>query len=307
MQSKHGRGLQLARNALTALLCASLTVTGIGAAAAQSIELRWKLEPGTELVYRVSVETETELPQGMGTVTMRMETTQRWSVQEVDGDGNAVVRATTGRVRMSMSGPMGTMSVDSADETGSGSPLDGISAMAGTSYSVVMDPRGALVGMSGIDEMLEELRAQIANPAVHATLDQMVSEEALRAQWEQGVGALPAEAVSVGSTWDNTFRWPIPQAGSMTVVTSHEVESIDEGLVVIGVSGTMSLADGAAASSPIPVRFGDATIMGTSRFDAGRGLLLGSEATTAIEMSMAMGGREAGITMASTMTLELVE
>ena len=293
------------------VLLGALTATGIGAAtiaaAAQTIELAWKLEPGTDLVYRMSVQSETELPQGMGSSTMNMDTTQRWSVLAVDGDGNATVRLTTDRVRMSIGGPTGTMTVDSADGTGSGSPLDAVTAMAGTSYSVVLDPRGTLVEMSGVEELQEALRARIADPSAQAMLDQMLSEEALRGQWGQGMLALPAEAVGVGSTWENTFTMAVPPMGSMTVATSLEVESVEGDLVVVGSSGTMSLSDDAAASSPIPVRFGDATMVGTGRFDNGRGLLLDTEGTIAFQMIMAMGGQETTMDMVTTVTLELIE
>ena len=56
----------------------------------------------------------------------------------------------------------------------------------------------------------------------------------------------------------------------MAAAASHEVVSIDGDLVVIGSSGTLSLADGGAAPSPVPVGIGEATMTRTSRFDNGR-------------------------------------
>ena len=302
---------QPARSNLKVLLCAAVVVSGIGAASplpavAQTIEPRLKLEAGTELVYRQSVQSETELPQGMGTSTMNMESTQRWSVLDVDGDGNATVRLTTEGGRMRFGGPMETM-LDPADRESAGSPLDVMQALDGTSYTVVLDARGALVRMSGLEEMREALRARIPDPSGHAMLDQMLSEDTLRSQWAQGVHVLPAEAVGVGSTWDGTLAMPVPLLGTMTLVTSYRVESIDGGLVVIGSSGTLSLADDTPAASPLPVNFGDITTVGTSRFDAGRGLLLGSDSTFTFRMSMAMGGQETVLDSVSTVSLELVE
>ena len=94
------RNPQLANCVRTAVLCAALTLAGlIVPAAMQRVELMWKLEPGTDLVYRDSQQVETELPQGMGTSTMRWDSTQHWSVLEVDGDSNATVRLTPGRCR----------------------------------------------------------------------------------------------------------------------------------------------------------------------------------------------------------------
>ena len=236
---------RLAGSARTALLCAALALPGIVAAAAMSaavqrVELAWKLQAGTDLVYRQSVQGETEMPQGMGTSTMRQDSTQRWSVLEVDGDGDATVRVTTERVQMSLDGPMGATSVDSADQGSSGTFLDVVKAIAGTSYTVILDPRGALVMMSGLEEMREALRAQMPDPSGQAMLDSMLSDEALRSRWAQGGLALPSEAVGVGSTWDSTYTSPIPAFGSMTAVVSYRVESMDGDLVVIGSSGTMS-------------------------------------------------------------------
>ena len=82
---------------------------------------------------------------------------------------------------------------------------------------------------------------------------------------------------------------------------------MDGDLVVIGSSGTMSLADGAATASPIPLKLGNTTIVATSRFDAGKGLLLGTESTMLLQASMAMGGQEIVIDTVTTVTLELFE
>ena len=48
-------------------------------------------------------------------------------------------------------------------------------------------------------------------------------------------------------------------------------------------------------------------IVGTSRFDAGKGLLLGTQSTMSVQMSIAMGGQETVIETVTTMTLELIE
>ena len=82
---------------------------------------------------------------------------------------------------------------------------------------------------------------------------------------------------------------------------------MDGDLVVIGSAGTMSLAAGAAASLPVPVELGDATIVGTSRFDAGKGLLLVTESTMSLQVSMAMDGQETVIDTIMTVALELIE
>ena len=308
--SSRGRNPQLAGRVRTTVLCAALVLAGAVAlmhAVVQRVELAWKLEAGTDLVYRESQQVETELPQGMGTATMRSGSTERWSVLEVDGSGNTTVRMTTEQVHMHFDSPMGSTNVDPADQGDSGTFLD---AVAGTSVTVVLDPRGVVVEMSGLEGMREALRAELRDLDVPALLDSMLSDEALRSQWAQGsfLVPLPTGPVGVGSTWDSDFASPIPGFGLMTAATSYRVESIDEDIVVIGISGTLSLPDGAAASSVVPVQVGDMTIVGSSRFDAGKGLLLGMENTARIEMTMAIVDQEmVVIKMVMTTTVELIE
>ena len=301
-----------AGSAGTALLCAALALPGMIAAAAmpaaaQRVELAWKLEAGTELVYRQSMQSETGMPQGMGTSSMRSESTQRWTVLEVDGDGNATVRVTTEQAQMSLDGPLGASGVDPADPAGSATFREAAEALAGTSHTIVFDPRGAVIGTSGLEEMREALRAQVPDPSTQAIVDSMLSDEALRGQGALESLPLPTEAVGIGSTWDSNYTSAIPTFGSMTAVTSHRVESMDGDLVVIGSSGTMSVEDGGATSLPFPLELGDTTIVATSRFDAGRGLLLGTESTMRLQMSMAIGGQEIVIGTVITSTLELIE
>ena len=196
---------RIAGRARKAVLCAALALAGGAAAmpaAVQRVELTWKLEPGTELVYRESQQFETELPQGMGASSVRSESTQRWSVLEVDGDGNATVRLTTEQAQMNLDLPMGATSVDSADQGGPGTLPD-------ANYTVVLDPRGVVIEMSGLEEMREALReqAQDLSSPILATLDGMLSDEALRGRSAQDSLALPlpTEPVGVGSTWDSDF------------------------------------------------------------------------------------------------------
>lgn len=93
----------------------------------------------------------------------------------------------------------------------------------------------------------------------------------------------------------------------MTAATSYRVESMDGDIVVIGSLGTMSHADDAVTSLPFLLTLRDTTILGTSRFDAGKGLLLGTESTMSLQASMAMGGQETVFDMVMTVTLELIE
>ena len=55
------------------------------------------------------------------------------------------------------------------------------------------------------------------------------------------------------------------------------------------------------------MQFGDIPIIGTSRFDVGKGLLLGTESTMRLEMTIAIVGQETVTETVMTTTLELIE
>lgn len=293
---------------LLALASARAETLGVPSEPSQSTELRWKFTEGAELVYRMTMYNEMELPQGMGTSVTDLETTQRWEIIEIADNGDATIRLTTDRVRMSMQSPMANMTVDSAEETPpSGTPLDAITAMAGTSYTVVIDATGTLKSLAGLEEMRETLRQAMQDPSIAEILDPMLTDDTLRSQWQQGIYAMPEEAVSIGTTWNRSFTLPVAMLGNMTTDSRYEVEAIDDDIAVIASMGTMSIAESGDRTSPMSMQFTRVDMIGSARFDIGRGLLLHSENTMTMEMSMALGGQEVVMASIATSTLELVE
>ncbi len=293
---------------LVALTSAAAETPGAPLERSQSAELRWKFTEGAELVYKQTVRSETELPQGMGTSVTDIESTQRWEILEIADNGDTTIRVTTDRVRMSMQSPMANMTVDSAEETPpSGTPLDAVTALVGTNYTLVLDATGTLKSLEGLEEMREKLLQAMPDPSMAQILDPMLTEDTLRSQWQQGIYTMPEEAVSVGTTWNRSSTMPIPMLGNMTVDSEYEVEAINDGIVVIASTGTMSIGESGDSQSPVPMQFNNMEMIGTARFDIGRGLLLRSESTMTMEMSMAVGGQEMVMGSIATTTLELVE
>ena len=268
------------------------------------IELAWKLETGTELAYRMSMDVELELPEAMGRFTVNMEVTESWNVVDVDGAGDATIRVTIERVGMRFHGPTGTVSIDSADETDSRSPLDPFKALAGTDYSIVLGPRGTIVGTSGVEEVRDELR-RAANPSIQAAIGQLQSEGTLR-QWAQAGLTFPQGVVGVGYAWESTHEVPVPPFGSMTAVSAHEVESMDGDIVVIGSSTNLLPASFTPEVFRIPVRGGRLVAASTSRFDIGRGLLVDSHGTTTMQVIVESGREDAVVDTVTTVSVELL-
>ena len=72
---------------LLALASARAETLGVPSEPSQSTELRWKFTEGAELVYRMTMYNEMELPQGMGTSVTDLETTRRWEIIEIADNG----------------------------------------------------------------------------------------------------------------------------------------------------------------------------------------------------------------------------
>ena len=118
---------------------------------------------------------------------------------------------------------------------------------------------------------------------------------------------MPEESVGVGTTWSHSFSVPVPMFGNMTTDSQYEVEAVEGSIVIIASTATMSIAESGDSQSPVPMQFNNMDMRGTARFDVGRGLLLRSESTMNMEMSMAMGDQEMVMESIATTTLELVE
>jgi hypothetical protein len=276
----------------------------------RQVILGWKLDPGVDLVYVQAISSETDMPQGMGTMTSELEFTHRWTVADTRGaDGESRVQLTFERLRATIRTPMGTMALDSDDPAASSRPgLEGLAAIAGSSYVMVLGPNGEIRAIEGLDQVRQRIAGAADNPMAAALLSQSLSDEGIRNNWEQGLfRAFPAGPVEPGSTWEHIANIQAPMPGAMNMSTTYTLESIEDrdGIVVAVISnvGSVDIAPGAAM--PAVMELGTMATTGTTEFDVNRGVLLRSQATTTMEMRMSMGGRELVIASTGTMTMEL--
>ena len=266
------------------------------AAAARDVELRWKLETGTELVYRLVAEIEMEyegLP-GVDTVTPTLEVTTRWNVLDVDGAGDATVLVTVERLQMRVDTPTRTISLDSEDE----SP-DQMGDVAERQYSMILDPHGRIVSTYGVDELGESWH-RTADPYMQALVGPLAS------QWGQYGLILPEGAVGVGFAWEVPSESPFVPPGS-TVINSHDIEAIEGDVVVIGTAATWP-SPPTFVEPDVSMRIGEMVRVTTSRFDIGKGLLVASDGTTTNEATMTLddGERVVETDTVMTVTVELL-
>lgn len=299
-----------------AVVVATLLAASI-AAAPQAVTLRWKFEDGQHLVYRMTSSQETEMPGGSGVMVVESTMTTSWDVIEVNDAGEASVRVTTDRVQMRVQSPMGDMSADSAEDTQAGDPIGrSVTALAGMSYTFVFNESGQVKEVLGLEEAREQMRdamGQPGNPMTDQLLDQVMSGDGNNPMIGQGVARFPPEPLRPGDSWDASFDFDMPMFGTMTNTSVMTLERIEERagerIAFIDLDGDMILTADENATGPMAgaMRLGDAAISGNTEWSIDRGLLLGSNTRTMMEMEVTAGGQQMTVVTTSDMRMELVE
>ena len=304
------------RRRLLRSLCLGVALS-VGAlqTSAQQVTLRWKYEEGTELVYRMSTHTESELPMDAGTSVSEQTQTMRWSVLAVAPNGDATLRITTERVQINMKSPMLNLAYDSETDEVPDEPQAKIfSTLVGTSYRIVIGPEGTVKSVEGMDQvreaMLEAMGPEMAG-MVDAMVGQMFDDETMASMMQQVVQNFP-ERAGLGDTWERSSSFPNPMLGTMSTTQHFTLERIEERtgkmVAVISYSGEIQIGDVGDSQLAGMMQLNNAATIGTMEIDVDRGLLLKSTGTTTMEITIAPpGGQEMVIGTISTVTMDLLE
>jgi hypothetical protein len=197
-----------------------------------------------------------------------------------------------------------------------------LTAMAGTSYTVVFGPGGELKDVQGIDEMRAAIREAVP-PETATMLDQMLdstlSDESIRSMIQQGFQPFPEGSVGPGDSWEVSATMSIPIMGTMTTSIALTFDHVERrngsSIAVIHSTGTIATSPDQQSEGPDAgmtplagmMEMGDAETIGTMEWDIDRGLLLKNTTSTTMEMTMSMSGRQMVMGVITNMTLELVE
>ncbi len=177
-----------------------------GAARAEEAALRWRLEKGETLRYRMTVDQRTR-HFGAGSPTNgpgdAVETAQRtrivWrlSVREIDLSGNARVACRYEEVAVDlhqlMLGRIAWDSTKKEDAVRADDPaVRPFSKLVGREFSFALAPDGRIVEVAGFDAVAKELLDGVEdNPVAVAALTSAFGEDAVRAALERSFAVLP--------------------------------------------------------------------------------------------------------------------
>lgn len=284
-------------------------------ASAQKVALRWKHQPGSELVYRVTNNQRMDMPAMGGSTVSEQIQTMRWRVIDVAPDGNATVSVTTERVQVDVQGPMTSMKYDSRTDSIPSDPQAGmLAAMAEMSYTMVVSPTGAVQSIQGLEglreKILESFSAQ-GVPMMQGMFDQMFSEENMTRVMQQSIQLLPEEPVGRGDAWQSSFNMPVPMVGDATMSTDFTVADLIERegrtVALVATEGELSITPGSGNQVPATFDLEGTKMSGEIQFDVDRGVTVASDMTMNMQMTVTAGAQEMSVGISQTTSLELVE
>jgi hypothetical protein len=283
-------------------------------AAGQDVTLRYRWTNGEQLTYRLTQQTTSTvsgLPGGLPPVTVEMNASQvlRTSVEGVAADGTATVRSTYESARWEMKSPAGTMLYDSAADTASADRVasrvkDTLSALIGGSFTMTLSPRGEVLAVEGMTQLVEKMfKSFPSDPSIAPFLTSLrssLTDEGLRGTLGQGFTPLPEGALKPGDTWENELTRKDAMAGEVAHTTRFTLKAVESGAgerlaqIAAAVSIKLSPAGGMSLPMGFKMQLGDASGEGELTFDVERGRLQKSVTRLKFPMEMSAPGPDGG-------------
>lgn len=300
-----GRTWRLALVGLVQLLIHSAPTL----ASAQQVVLRPHNEEGSQLVYRVTLQQETQMP-GLGSEVINQTETMRWTVQSVAPDGDATITVTTEHTSVELVGLAGNEFYDSDSDDAPATPAAQLAAArVGLSYSMVMGADGRVKAVQGTEQLIEVMLASLP-PEAEAMVEQMFNEDVLMQQMSQ---VFPTDPVGPDDSWQNSTSTTNPMFGTMTTNLTFVLDGVEQrdGRTVALISITGEIVFGDASGGPLAglgdVVIGDTEMLGTMTFDVDRGVILSNDTTNNVTVTVSVAGQSMSVTTATVSSQELIE
>jgi hypothetical protein len=200
------------------------------AVAAEPVLLRYKFAKGDQIVYRNTHQEKQQ--QTIGDMkldsTTRNEVVVAQVVEEIDGDGNAIIKTKDVSRKTKVDGQQGKYEFDSksterdmASETGAAvTPY--LERLTGSEYVVKVSPRGEVIEVKGFAELIADLVKD--NPLGALLAGASVDNDGAKHTAQQELVTFSAKPVSPGDTWEDSVETVLKNIGKLkaTVVYTYE-------------------------------------------------------------------------------------
>ncbi|MHC5061845.1 MAG: DUF6263 family protein [Planctomycetota bacterium] len=224
-----------------------------------------------------------------------------FEVLAVDSEGNMSTKTTYQTIHVKMEGPMGVMEYDSAkpEETESANPISAMyKAMLGQSIVMKMTPKGEILAIENLEEMITKMADQMAaddakKQQMREMMKSFINEDKMKEMGGAMTAALPQQLVSVGESWTNQIS--IPVGFPMEMDTTNTLTECKGGIFTIQTEARIEPGDQAK-----PIEMGGVKMSmriqgqqnGTSQLDEATGWMVRSKADMKFSGEVKVEGNE---------------
>lgn len=244
-----------ARPGVAAAALATSLALALGAAdaAAQgdAVRLRMRFDAGHTVTLRMTMDQQidqTVMGQAQN-VEQMTEMLYVVAVEEVDADGNAVIRWTYDELRFEQKSPVGHLTYDSSDTAAAISPmLAGYKALVGASFWARMTSTGEVVEVWGVEPILQKMLDQMALPPgpqsqqLQQQLRNQFGDEAMKEMLTRMMAVYPSGPVTVGDSWSS--RNSVTTGFPITVDATYTLRERRAGMSFVDVVATVESTPG---------------------------------------------------------------
>jgi hypothetical protein len=283
-------------------------------ALAEDTLLRFRPEPGTELPYLLTTDSEIQMtmgPMGQQNLTSLSNMNLRMTVGDRAEDGATALEFVYDRFRVE-SKAMGQSIVFDSDDPGSGPQAEQMdevfSKLTGHPIHIRVSELGRVEQVEGLDELVGGLFEEQTDPQSQQVMEMLrtsFSDDVVRGMMQQSIAVFPEEPVGPGDTWQSAVDISNPLFGGMTIGYAYRVAGREQraGRDAVKVefeldtthTGEVPLLDGISemmraqgAEVAIDLDLSDSSGSGTVWFDPATGITLGMEMEHSMTMNMAM-------------------
>jgi hypothetical protein len=300
-----------------------LLLAASGAAAQEARTFRYKMDPGDQLIYRLT--TETKIAQSIAGMSFDSEVKNAdvsiRTLQKVDDDGNLVIQSENKIIKASLSaGPAGDYSYDSQSPTNEKGSVLGAAltplydTLKGAYITLTVSPRGEVVKLQGLSDLVSGVLKD--NPLTQQFGGMMGTDEAGAMTYGDSFVRFPEHAIKPGDTWKVPFELTVPKMGTFKGETAYKYEGPDKvgdrATIRITEKTTMTFdlnieSDAAAVTGTISSMDGSAT----AHFDPELGQMVSKKSTMKLggTLNVKAGGQDLMLQQDQdvTTTFELLE
>ncbi len=293
-----GRGVFGSRG-ITGIRLWAIMISGVfslpaGAALAQDVPLRWKLETGQTLGYEFSQQNQVEitLPNQLIETKNTLTIGLKWEVLSAKEDGSAQIKQLVDYVRVAVEAPgQGEMVYDSRAQGEVPKAVEQLKklydSVIGQEYEFTLDAMGIVKDVKVPDAVLAAVEGSPA--AGLADGGSVLSARGLENLYAQVIPMLPGKAAETGATWDRTLDLPAGPL-QMTVVNKYTLDKADAKEWIV--KATVDTAIKPSTDTPLDLDLNEQSGTGTYTFDGATGELSSTEVSQQLKMTLKSMGRE---------------